>query len=103
MLADPRTFAHGAGGVIHPGSMPRVYALSVGLPGGPNTSSLSFTPFHSPYHHPLASGPQAHVRCQEKKAARCCRFESHNNSEFIARNPAFYRPKLALIGQLHIM
>ena len=31
---DPRTFVHGAGGVVHPGSIPRVYALSVGLPGG---------------------------------------------------------------------
>ena len=69
---------------------------------GPNTSLLSFTSFRSPYHHPLASGPQTNVRPQEKKSARCCRFESRNNSEFIARNCAFYRPKLALVGQLHI-
>ena len=35
----------------------------VSLPGywGPNTFLLSFTRFRSPYHRPLASGPQAHV------------------------------------------
>ena len=92
----------GRGGVVHPGSIPHVYALIIGLPGGPNTSLISFTRFCSPYHRPLASGPQAHVRPQEKKSARCCRFESHNDSEFIARNSTFYRPKPALIGQLHI-
>ena len=63
---------------------------------GLNTSSLSFTRFRSPYHRPLVSGPKAHVRPQEKKSARCCLFESHNDSEFIARNSALYRPKLAL-------
>ena len=106
MLVDPRTFVHRAGGV----SSNRVqslmfYALSVRLPGGgggANTSLLSFTPFCSPYHRPLVSGLQAHVCPQDKKSARCCRFESHNDSEFIARNSAFYRPKLALIGELHI-
>ena len=70
---------------------------------GPNTSLLSFTRFRSPYHRPLASGPQAHVPPQEKKLARCCRFKSRNDSEFIAQNSAFYRPKLSLIGQLHIV
>ena len=74
------------GGVFHVGSIPRVYSLSVGLPGGSNTSLLSFTHFCSPYHRPLASGPQARVCPQEKKSVRCCRFESHNDSEFIARN-----------------
>ena len=29
---------------------------------------------------------------QMKKSARCCRFKSHNDSEFINRNSAFYRP-----------
>ena len=53
-------------------------------PGGPNTSLLSLSRFCSLYHRPLASGPQAHVCPQEKKSARCCRFESHNDSEFIA-------------------
>ena len=68
-------------------------------PGEPNTSLLSFTRFCSPYHRPLASGPQAHVRPQEKKSVRCCRIESHNDSKFIARKASFYRPKLALIGK----
>ena len=36
MLTDPRTFLQGAGVVVHPGSIPRVHALSVGHPGGPN-------------------------------------------------------------------
>ena len=85
MLADPRTFVHGAGGVVNLDS----------------SSLLSVTRFRSPYHRHLSSGPQAHVRPQEK-SARCCQFEIRNNSEFIARNSAFYRPKLALIGQLHI-
>ena len=29
---------------------------------------------------------------QEKKSARCCRFESLSDSGFIAQNMAFYRP-----------
>ena len=100
MLADPRTVVPGQGI-----SLTRTHPL-VSLPlvsgyWGLNTFLLSLTRFHSPYHRPLASGPQAHVRPQEKKSARCCRFESRNNSEFITRNSAFYRPKLSLIGQLH--
>ena len=31
-------------------------------------------------------------RPQEKKSARCCRFESLSDSGFIAPNLAFYRP-----------
>ena len=38
-------------------------------------------------------------RKKEKKSARCCQLESRNDLEFIARNSAFYRPKIALIGQ----
>ena len=32
---------------------------------------------------------------QEKKSARCCRFESLSDSGFIAQNMAFYRPNKA--------
>ena len=68
-----------------PGFDPLCLCPCVGLPGGPNTSLLSFTRFCFHHHRPLLSGPQALVRPQEKKLARCCRFESHNDSEFIAR------------------
>ena len=47
---------------------------------GPNTSLLSTSHFRSPYHCPLVSGPQAHFCPKEKKSARCCRFESCNDS-----------------------
>ena len=101
VLVDPRTVVHGAGDVNNPDSSSRVPALGVGLLGAQYFFTF-FIRFLSPYHRPLLSGSQAHVRPQEKKSARCCRFESRNDSEFIARNSAFYRPKIALIGQLHI-
>ena len=63
---------------------------------GPNTSLISLVASV-----PLLAGPKSHYYPQEKKSARCCRFESHNDSEFIAWNPAFYRPKSLSIGQLH--
>ena len=59
---------------------------------GPNTSLLSFTGFRPLYHRPLSSGPQADVRPQEKKSARCCRFESRNDSKFIVETPSFIGP-----------
>ena len=92
MLADPRTFVHRAGGVVHRGSIPHVYALSVRLPGGLILLYFLLVVSDPLNHRPVASGPQAHVRPQEKKSARCCHFESHNAFEFIARNSAFYRP-----------
>ena len=36
--------------------------------------------------------PNPMFRPQEKKSARCCRFESLSDSGFIAPNLAFYRP-----------
>ena len=61
------------------------FVLSCLCPG----CRASFTRFRSPYHRPLSSGPQANVHPQEKKSARCCRFESCNDSEFISLNSAF--------------
>ena len=54
MLVDPRTFVHGAGGVVLLGSISPVCALSIWALGG---LILSFTCFRSPYHRPLVSGP----------------------------------------------
>ena len=68
-----RTLVHGAGGCHLPGFDPSCLCPKRWAPGGPNTSLLSFTRFCSPYHGPLASGPKAHVRPQEKKSARSCR------------------------------
>ena len=101
MLADPRTVLHGAGDVVNPNSSSRVSALDVGFLGAQYFFTFVYS-FLFPLLRSLASGPQAHVRPQEKKSARCCLFKSHSDSEFIARNSAFYKPKLALIGQLHI-
>ena len=95
VLVDPCTAVHRAGDVDNPDSSSRVPALGVGLLGAQYfLTFLSF--FRSPYHRPLLSSPQAYTRPQEKKSARCCWFESRNDSEFIARNSAFCRPKIAL-------
>ena len=67
VLTDPRTVVRGAGDVVNPDSSSHVSALGVSLLG-PNTSLLSFTRLHSPYHRPLVSVPQAHVHPQEKKS-----------------------------------
>ena len=40
---------------------------------------------------PLVSSQVPSFAPQEKKSARCCRFESLSNSGFIAQNMAFYR------------
>ena len=40
---------------------------------------------------PVYLVPNPTFRPQEKKSARCCRFESLSNSGFIAPNLAFYR------------
>ena len=95
MLANPHTVVHGAGGVDNPDSSSRVPAPGVGLLGEQYFFTF-LSRYHSPYHHPLMSGPQAHVRPQVKNSARCSRFESRNDSEFIARNSTFYRPKITL-------
>ena len=92
VLADPRTVVHGAGDVNNPDLSSRVPTLGVGLLGAQYFFTFP-SRFRSPYHRPLFSGPQAHVRAQEKKSARCCRFESRN---IIPRTSAFYRPKIAL-------
>ena len=41
---------------------------------------------------PLVSSQVPSFVPQEKKSARCCRFESLSDSGFIAPNMAFYRP-----------
>ena len=95
VLMDPRTVVHGAGDVNNPDLSSSVPALSGGLQGAQYFFTF-LSRFRSPYYRPILSGPQVHVRPQEKKSAMCCRFESRNDSEFIARNSAFYMPKIAL-------
>ena len=93
VLASPRTVAHGDRDVNVPGSSFRALALGVELLGA--LHFLYFLScFRSPYPLPLLASPKSHVRPEEKKSARCCWFESRNDSEFIARNSAFYRPNL---------
>ena len=46
---------------------------------------------------PLVSSQVPYFVPQEKKSARCCRFESLSDSGFIAPNMAFYRPYKAQI------
>ena len=77
VLPNPRTVVHGGGDAVSLDSSSRVSALGIGLLGA--------------QYVPKSRSQQGVVR-----------FETGNDSEFIARNSAFYRPKLALIGQLHI-
>ena len=87
----PPTVAHGPRDVDIRGAYFRAFALGVELLGA--LHFLYFPScFCSPYHHPLLAGAKSHVRPQEKKSVWCCRFESRNDSEFIAQNSAFYRP-----------
>ena len=67
--------------------------------GGCETGALCWLYVLSFYNRPdsLISRPfvSSQVPClvpQEKKSARCCRFESLSDSGFIAPNMAFYRP-----------
>ena len=70
------------------------------VPGGVcKTGALCWLYVLSFYNRPdsLISRPfvSSQVPCvvpQEKKSARCCRFESLSDSGFIAPNMAFYRP-----------
>ena len=78
VFADPRTVLHWAGDVDNLDSFSRIPALGVGLLGAQYFFTF-LSRLCSPYHRPLLSGPQAHVRPQEKKSARCCRFESRND------------------------
>ena len=67
------------GGVCETGALCWLYVLSFY-----NPNSLISRPFVS-----------SQIPCfvpQEKKSARCCRFESLSDSGFIAPNMAFYRP-----------
>ena len=62
---------------------------------GPYACSMSFLFIIVPI--PFLVGPfiSSRIPCfrpQEKKSARCCRFESLRDSGFIAPNLAFYRP-----------
>ena len=62
---------------------------------GPYAGSMSF--LFIIIQIPFLVGPfvSARIPCfvpQEKKSARCCRFESLSDSGFIAPNLAFYRP-----------
>ena len=65
---------------------------------GPYAGSMSFLFYNRP--NSLISRPfvSSQIPCfvpQEKKSARCCRFESLSDSGFIAPNMAFYRPHKA--------
>ena len=66
---------------------------------GPYASSyflfLSFNRPNFPSEWPVCFVPDPMFRPQEKKSARCCRFESLSDSGFIAPNLAFYRPHKA--------
>ena len=57
----------------------------------------SFSGFGVTYNRDWISGTWqgSMFRPQEKKSARCCRFESLSDSGFIAPNLAFYRPHKA--------
>ena len=65
----------------------------------PSTGALRLLYFLSFYNcpdslvsMPLVSSQVSSFVPQEKKSARCCRFESLSDSSFIAQNMAFYRP-----------
>ena len=67
--------------------------------GSPSTGALRLLYFLSFYNRPdsLVSMPLVLSQVpsfvpQEKKSARCCRFESLSDYGFIAQNMAFYRP-----------
>ena len=67
--------------------------------GLPSTGALRLLYFFSFYNRPdsLVSMPLVSSQVpsfvpQEKKSARCCRFNSLSDSGFIAQNMAFYRP-----------
>ena len=65
---------------------------------GPNTCSISFLSIIVPIPlvlMPFVSSQVPSFVPQEKKSARCCRFESLSDSGFIAQNLAFYRPQKA--------
>ena len=75
----------GGGGVCETGALCWLYVLS--FHNRPN--SLISRPF-----------VLSQIPCfvpQEKKSARCCRFESLSDSGFIAPNMAFYRPYKLLV------
>ena len=86
MLEDPRTFVHGAGGVVNPDSSSRVSALGIGLMGGPillyflSLVSVPLIPRLVPMFVPKKRSQQG-----------------------VVDSRAVTTPKLALIGQLHIM
>ena len=67
--------------------------------GSPSTGALRLLYFLSFYNlpdslvlMPLVSSQVPSFIPQEKKSARCCRFESLSDSGFIAQNMAFYMP-----------
>ena len=74
MLADPRTVVQGAGDVENPDLSSCLFPLGFWLLGA-QYFFYFLNRFRSPYHRPLLAGPESHVRPQEKKSARCCRFE----------------------------
>ena len=94
MLADPRTVVHRAGDVVNPDSYSRVSALGVRLLG-----AQFFSTFVHSFPFPLSLSPSVWspglCSSPREKVSKVL-------TEFIARNSTFYRPKLALIGQLHI-
>ena len=81
-------FVQGVGDVYIPGLVPPCTRQRR------RTTRTYNTPFIFPFpsYHPLLAGPESNCHPQMKKSVRCCRFKSHNDSEFIAQNSAFYRP-----------
>ena len=79
---------------------PYLVSLSLGgecslLDLGPMLVPMSFPFYDRPnslFSRPVCIVPNPMFRPQEKKSARCCRFESLSDSGFIAPNLAFYRP-----------
>ena len=74
------------------------YLISLSLGG--EYSLLALVPMSFPFYNrpnsllsrPVCIVPNPMFCPQEKKSARCCRFESLSDSGFIAPNLAFYRP-----------
>ena len=62
---------------------------------GPHSGSYVLSFYNRPnslLSRPFCLFPNPMFRPQEKKSARCCRFESLSDSGSIAPNLAFYRP-----------
>ena len=79
-----------------PGTLPPVFpVLRVAFALGPYACSISFLFYNRPsslISMPPVSSQVPFLVPQEKKSARCCRFQSLSDSGFIAQKMACYRP-----------